>query len=78
MSHMLIIILSTVGHMQNTFNALSEKVSMDTVLESIRTTKFGTPIYRSLKSFLSLVSGFNTSYYTKLGNTFLSVRIWTD
>ena len=58
----------------NTFNALSEKVSMDTVFYEkysdyeIREL----PLYRfPEKLFYPLVSGFNTSYYTRLGNTFL-------
>jgi hypothetical protein len=73
MSHMLIInSVNGVDTWQDTFNALSEKVSMDTVFYEkysdyeIREL----PIYRfPEKLFYPLVSGFNTSYYTKLGNT---------
>lgn len=56
----------------NTFNALSEKVSMDTIFYEkysdyeIREL----PLYRfPEKIFYPLISGFNTSYYTSLGNT---------
>ena len=56
----------------NTFNALSEKVSMDTVFfekyseYEIREL----PLYRfPEKLFYPLISGFNTSYYTSMGTT---------
>ncbi len=56
-----------------TFNALSEKVSMDTVFYE----KYSDYEIRELplhrfpeKLFYPLVSGFNTSYYTRFGNTF--------
>jgi hypothetical protein len=55
----------------NTFNALSQKLSIDTVFYE----KFSEyeirelPLYRFPEKILSpLVSGFNTSYYTSLGN----------
>lgn len=61
-----------VTNWMNTFNALSEKVSMDTIFYEkysdyeIREL----PLYRfPEKIFYPLISGFNTSYYTSLGNT---------
>jgi hypothetical protein len=58
---------------ESTFNTLSEKVSLDTVFferysgYEIREL----PLHRFPdKLFYPLVSGFNTSYYTSVGNTF--------
>ncbi len=64
--------LNGVGTWINTFNALSEKVSLDTIFYEkysdyeIREL----PVYRfPEKIFYPLISGFNTSYYTSAGKT---------
>jgi hypothetical protein len=64
--------LNGVGPWIKTFNALSEKVSIDTIFYEkysdyeIREL----PVYRfPEKIFYPLISGFNTSYYTSAGKT---------
>jgi len=64
--------LNGVGSWIKTFNALSEKVSIDTIFYE----KYSDYEIRELpvhrfpeKIFYPLVSGFNTSYYTSAGNT---------
>ena len=64
--------LNGVGPWINTFNALSEKVSIDTIFYE----KYSDYEIRELpvhrfpeKIFYPLISGFNTSYYTSAGKT---------
>ena len=64
--------VSGVDSWTNTFNALSEKVSMDTVFYE-RYSDYEIrelPLYRFPEKLLyPLIAGFNTSYYTSVGNT---------